>query len=436
MYLRPYISVITFFILFHSYSQNHKVVNWINENAIKIEDANPDTNITIFNNSIPKKFANAKLFGFGEATHQGKEFFNIKAKFFKYLVKNQDVNVFIMEDSYTSEAGINEWISGGKGNAETIAKNFSVGFWYCQEVVDLLEWMRNYNLNKPQEEQIRFYGMDIQNVKNVNREIRALFKKFEIPVSEELLLEVDKCVEKKIMYNKPTDWADIQIPKLNKIKSLLLSFKSKIKNQENIEEVISGIRVLDYLTKYTYYVQNNHSQDRDLKMFENVKWIVENKSNNGKAFIWAHNSHINNKQGGGNYNRRNIFNLGRHLKEYYKNDYYSVGFDFGTGTQAGYFSSKDEKLSWKKVEIKEPFTKTYAETLNLAKDEIYFIDMSIALDGNSSNFFKKKSKQIDVGGGGFKPKKNNLYKKKFSEMYDGLIFVKNISLPTYNLITN
>ncbi len=68
--------------------------------------------------------------------------------------------------------------------------------------------------------------------------------------------------------------------------------------------------------------------------------------------------------------------------------------------------------------------------------EIYFIDMSIALDGNSSNFFKKKSKQIDVGGGGFNPKKNNLYKKKFSEMYDGLIFVKNISLPTYNLITN
>ena len=168
MNLRIYISVITFFILFQTYAQNHKVVKWINENAIKIEDANPDTDITIFDNSIPKKFADAKLFGFGEATHQGKEFFDIKAKFFKYLVKNQGVNVFIMEDSYPSEAGINEWISGGKGNAETIAKNFSIVFWYCKEVVDLLEWMRNYNLNKPQEEQIRFYGMDIQNVKDIN----------------------------------------------------------------------------------------------------------------------------------------------------------------------------------------------------------------------------------------------------------------------------
>ena len=66
--------------------------------------------------------------------------------------------------------------------------------------------------------------------------------------------------------------------------------------------------------------------------------------------------------------------------------------------------------------------------------KIYFIDMSKALDGNSSNFFKKKSNQIVAGGGGFNPKNNHLYQKKFSEMYDGLIFVKNITLPTNNLI--
>ena len=59
--------------------------------------------------------------------------------------------------------------------------------------------------------------------------------------------------------------------------------------------------------------------------------IDENKSKNGKAFIWAHNEHINN-HGFGNYSKRNIYNLGRQLKEYYKNEYYSVGFDFGAGT--------------------------------------------------------------------------------------------------------
>lgn len=432
--MRTFISAISFFLLFHTNAQNQKAVSWINENAIKIEDANPDTNLTIFNNNIPKKFADAKIFGFGETTHQGKEFFDIKAKFFKYLVENQGVKVFIMEDSYTSEAGINEWISGGKGNAETIAKNFTIGFWYCKEVVNLLEWMRNYNLNKSKDEQIRFYGMDIQIVKNINQEIRNLVTRYNIPVREELLLVVDNCVEKKVDYGGVSNnWADIQIPKLNEIESILLDFRKGIKD-ENIDEYNSVIRALNYLSKYTYYVQNHYSQDRDLKMFENAKWIIENKSKNGKAFIWAHNEHINNKKAG-NYNARKIYNLGKNLKEYYKNDYYSVGFDFGTGTQAGYFSDKDEKPSWKKVELKGPFTKTYAKTLYEAKDEIYFIDMSKALDGNSSDFFKKKTKQIVAGGGGFNPHENHLYQKKFSEMYDGLIFVKNITLPTNNLIT-
>jgi erythromycin esterase len=168
-------------------------------------------------------------------------------------------------------------------------------------------------------------------------------------------------------------------------------------------------------------------------MFENAKWIVENISKNGKAFIWAHNEHINNK-GFVNYSSRNIYNLGRHMKEYFKNDYYSVGFDFGIGTQAVYFSNKDEKPSWKKVELNKPFAKTYAETLIEADNEIYFIDIAKALEGSSTNFFKKKRKQIVVGSGGFNPKTNNLYQKKFSEMYDGLIFVKNITLPTNNLI--
>jgi erythromycin esterase len=431
--MKIFISFFLLFQLFQANAQDNKAVIWINQNAIKIEDANPDTNPTIFNNNIPQKFADAKIFGFGETTHQGKEFFDIKAKFFKYLVENQGVKVFIMEDSYNSEAGINEWISGGKGDAKTITKNFNIGFWYCEEVVNLLEWMRSYNLNKPKDEQIRFYGMDIQVVKNINKEIRDLVINYNITISEELLLTVDKCVEKKVEYMKSNNWADTQIPKLIEVENVLVDYKKNIKNENSIE-FNSAIRALNYLIKYTYYVQNNYSQDRDLKMFENVKWIVENISKNGKAFIWAHNEHINNK-GFGNYGNRNIYNLGRHLKEYYKNDYYSVGFDFGKGTLAGYFSNKDEKPTWKKIELNEPLAKTYAKTLIEAKDEIYFIDMSIALNGNSSNFFKKKTKQIVAGGGGFNPKNNNLCKKKFSEMYDGLIFIKNITLPTNNLIS-
>jgi erythromycin esterase len=42
--------------------------------------------------------------------------------------------------------------------------------------------MRNYNLDKTKDEQIRLC-MDIQEVQNINLEIRNLVKKYNIPVS-------------------------------------------------------------------------------------------------------------------------------------------------------------------------------------------------------------------------------------------------------------
>lgn len=430
MQIRPHLVLITCFLSFQIYSQNTKAVGWIDENAITIEDANPHTKLKNFNNNNPQKFIDAKIFGFGEASHHGKEFFDIKAKFFKYLVTTQDVKVFIIEDSYTIEAGINEWISGGEGNVKTIAENFNIVPWKNKEVVNLLEWMREYNLNKDEAEQIHFYGMDIQVVKNINQQIRDLVETYKISVNEELLLELDKCAEKKVEYGKSTDWADLKLPRLNEIERILLSFQ-KANEKENETDFNSALRALNYLEKYTYYVQNHYSQDRDLKMFENVKWIVENKSKNGKAFIWAHNEHINNK-GFGNYNNRAIYNLGRHLKEHYKNDYYSVGFDFGIGTLGGYVFEKGQVPKWKTYQLAEPFHKSYATTLMGAKENIYFIDMQTALDDISINFFDKKAKQIMLGGPGYNPQKVTLYKKKFSEMYDGLIFIKNINVAGYS----
>ncbi|WP_046745601.1 erythromycin esterase family protein [Kordia zhangzhouensis] len=428
--MRIYIVFIYFFLSFPTYSQNIKVVNWINANAIKIEDANPDTQLITFKSNIPKKFENAKIFGFGEATHHGKEFFDIKTKFFKFLVENQDVKVFIIEDSYTSEFGINEWISGGKGNVETIAENFSIYPWHCKEVVNLLKWIRNYNLTKTDNEKIRFYGMDIQNVQNINNEIRYLVKKYNITMSEELLSVADACANKKIEYNKKTDWADKKIPKLKEIERILSDFQKNVNNDSH-KEFTSTIRALNYLIKYTYYLQNSKSTVRDLMMFENVKWIIENETSNGKAFIWAHNEHINNKEmlshGSG------WINLGAHLKEHYKDDYYSVGFDFGKGTLRGFVVRKNEPNYWETYQIDEPFRKTYSKTLFEAKEDIYFIDMRNASKNIPSEFFNKKSKQLILGASGFNPEKYYLIPKKFSEMYDGLIFVKNISIPNYEL---
>ncbi len=416
----------------HISAQEDETVKWINNNLIAIEDANPDSELKIFHENIPEKFKYASIFGFGEATHDGKEFFDIKAKYFKYLVEHQDVKVFIMEESYPAESGINEWISGGKGDIKTIAKNFSLRPWYNKEVVNLLAWMRNYNLGKSTDDQIRFYGMDIQVVSDIDQEIRDFVKEHDIPVSDELLSVVDSCTSKKIDYTRPTDWADIQIPQLEKIEQIILN-SQKNSNKIEDEEYFAVVRALSYLKKYTYYVQHSRSEVRDWKMFENVKWIVSNKAKNGKAFIWAHNEHINNVEispaGSG------WISVGGHLKEYYKDNYYSVYFDFGKGNLRGYVTRKNKPNYWKVYEIDKPFRKTYAKTLIKANQDIYFIDMDNAMDSEVNDFFSVAKRQLMLGSTGYSPRQKYkaMVSKKYSEICDALIFVKNISVPDYDL---
>lgn len=409
------------------HAQNEKVLHWINTHAITIENTHPDSQLIAFQSRVPVKFSEAQIFGFGEATHQTKEFFEIKAKFFKYLVANHGVKAFLMEDSYTAEAGINEWISGGRGDLKTIAQNFSIGSWYCKEIVNLLQWMRNYNMDKSKEEQIRFYGVDIQNVEGMNTDIRLFAEKHRIQIKEELLLAADSCANRQFMFQRPApNWAATQIPKLRELEQRFIEAKDASEPTQKQEFNII-LRILNSLIYYTRFVQNPQSTIRDKGMFENAKHIIDKELNNGKAFLWAHNGHINNKElppYGSNW-----VNLGGHLKAYYRDKYYSVGFDFGEGIVTTYNTRKKQG---ELMQIKEPFRKTYAETLNQANAAIYFIDMKEALQSEVASFFTTKKKQLNLGGAGY-AKGRSVIDIIFSESYDAIIFVRKVSYADYDL---
>ena len=123
------------------------------------------------------------------------------------------------------------------------------------------------------------------------------------------------------------------------------------------------------------------------------------------------------------------------LKDYYKDEYYSVGFDFGIGKITGLVFDRKKGNYWKTYDIKKPFNKTLAKTLMNSKKNIYFIDLQRAVESDSSNFFSKKNKHLLIAAGGYQPKPLHkiMISKIYTETYDGLIFVKEISIPDYKL---
>ncbi len=423
--------ILTFLFLlvciFNLNAQNKDVVAQINASAIVIEDANPDTPLTKFSQNIPDDFKNARVFGFGEASHHGKEFFDLKAKYFKYLAEELGVRLFIMEESYQAEKGINEWISGGKGDKSTILKNFGQGIWRCQEMVKLLEWMRDYNVGKPYAEQIRFYGIDNQFGEELSKRLRSYVEKYDLSVDESLLLIADKCSEAPLTWRRDKKWAEENIPKLREIKDILEQNRDRL-SSVNAWEYQDMLRSLYYLDQYTAFVAMPYSDTRDKDMYMNVLEVLRIEGENSKAFIWAHNEHINKK----NLYATGMMSLGSRLKEDFKEKYYCVGFDFGKGKMKGYKFKDEEVVGIVYRILDEPYKKTFAETLYQAQPDIYFIDMNkIETNEDAGKFFSTKNRQLFLGGPGFDPENTVFLKRKYTEAYDGLIFVKEISPVTY-----
>lgn len=414
------------------FSQSDETIDWINNNSILIEDSDPNSELISFHNQLPVRFENARIYGFGEHSHDGKEYFNLKAKYFKYLVVNHNVKAFMIEDSFGSEESINLWINNLTDDFDLIKQSFTIGFWYSTEIYELLNWMRKYNRSRPENDRIKYFAIDTQSAKNLNQNTIEIINQHNIPIEKELFENFLECQQKKLNWKEVPNWADDRVYKLEQLKKDVNQYfeTNKIDSPEMLKKVN---REIEILINYTEYVQQPNNEFRDRQMFENIDWILENELSNEKVFLWAHNEHIN-KRGMWSYNS-GIRNLGSFLKNKYQEDYYCVGFDFGIGSLKGYNPKKKSKNGWVLHKVEKPYKKTYSETLFKANKDIYFIDLKDAEISEPNRFFSSINQTLSIGAGGFQPKP--LYKIKmlkiYTDDYDALIFVKEIS-PADNII--
>lgn len=417
--------IIPLFTFLVSAAQDKALVAWLNTNAIPVEDATQTTPLSAFAANAPQKFKNAQIFGFGEATHHTKEFFDLKAKFFKYLVEKQGVRIFIIEDTYIDAYNVNEWLAGKtEGTARKMAGSLGFFLWRTQEVADLLQWIKHYNTGKPKNEQIRFYGMDDQSGYGINTLVKKYAKEQRIDVPETLLAVADSCAYKSMISAPKKEWITGNVAKLKELREIISGKNTT--DKATYEQILHAI---DVLIQYTNFIGKPGQEKRDNDMFDNVKWIVQHEGENSKAFVWAHNDHINKNELGtwGN------TSIGRRLKDFYKDGYYCTGFDLGKGRLYGLtYTGKERNPKATTYNLEKPYGGTYAELLIQAQPEIFFVDMATAeKDPVTAKFFNSNKKQLSTGNGGYHPKDRPLNKLSYTEAYDGLIFVENVSVPVY-----
>ena len=265
--------------------------------------------------SIP---AQIHVVALGEATHGNAEFQQLKLDVFKVMVEKYGVRAFALEGDYGNCEVVNRYIHGGEGTAqETVA---AIGFpiYRTEQMEQLVSWMRDYNATANEEDQLCFYGFDMQRYEYNYKYLLEAAREFGLDTKD---LE-------KIWDGEKDGFSDAYQPDENAkifeaVKQELMQMNDSLtaKAVHHADVLLQNISIGRLINDATA-----GNALRDKLMADNVCWILEQEQARGneRIFVSAHNGHI---QRFNNYGTTGK-GMGNLLADKFDEEYFAIGTDF------------------------------------------------------------------------------------------------------------
>lgn len=260
---------------------------------------------SVDNIKIPE---NSKIIALGEATHGNVEFQQLKLDVFRKMVEDYGVRAFVIEGDYGGSEKVNSYIHGGEGTAQEAVSAIGFAIYRTEEMAELISYMRQYNDNAAEGEDLRFYGFDMQRYAHSFQFLMEACKEFSVDTKNmEKLMEGEEWSSE---YDYP---ARIEI---------ITQVKTELEGKKNSEE---AVHFADMLLQYCEFQLESNTDAgtlRDKFMADNVKWILQQEQQIGyqRIFISGHNGHV---AKWGSFN-----SMGKLLSNETDNGYYVIGTDF------------------------------------------------------------------------------------------------------------
>ena len=269
----------------------------------------------------------ARIIGFGEATHGNKEFQRMKLDIFKDMVEDEGVRCFALEADMAGCKIAEKYTLYDQGTSEEATRAIGFAIYRTDEIKALLEWIHDYNQGKDDSEKIRFRGFDSAFGENSVKCIKEFYATYASVKAADFSAKLDtyfcgeygECTDKSMYEDVKKLIADIS----KDLASEKNTYVEKAGEEEYamIEQITKG---LDWYLDKT--LTNTLSKGaRDEYLFETVKWVLNREeARDSKIFVSAHNGHM----GKVNTIAGQKSNMGSLLKDEFGKEYYVIGSDY------------------------------------------------------------------------------------------------------------
>ncbi|PEO56452.1 erythromycin esterase family protein [Bacillus wiedmannii] len=374
---------------------------------------------------LKKMIGSAQYVGLGENTHGSSEIFTMKFRLVKYLVTEMGFTNFTMEEDWGNGLKLNEYIQTGKGNP----REFLNLLYPTDEIIAMIEWMKDYNANPSNKKKIQFIGLDLKELDQgcFNKVID--YVRLHRP---DLLAEVEENYKELSAFNGSTkEYMDLA-PKIKekfkanaeRVAQLLKDENGQANTEITSPEYIWAKATASAIEKFTTMLIPNDYPSM-LKLHEqyladHVMWAQETLG--GKTMVWGHNIHI---AKGIIDEKLYPYAAGQFLKERLDNNYVTIG---STTTEGNFtlYSEYDPSTGGKITTREIPQNiNSFNYTLGKVPYNMFLLD-NRHLRGQAEKWVKAKRPLLSIGGQIF-PNESVYFDKSLLEQFDIIFHIRKTS---------
>jgi erythromycin esterase len=396
---------------------DQELVKIMEEQAKPLNSVEPQASL---NDLQPLKtmIKDASIVGLGEATHGTSEIYKTKHRLVKFLVTEMEYTNIVLEVEWGVGTKLNHYIQSGKGDPKQL---FSPLF-RSKEMLQMIEWMRDYNANPKKKKKIQLFGMDITSAdQEVYGSIKQYVKKYQpdlLPVVEKNYRVLEKNTDDLMKYVQlPVEQRKQFIKQAQAVVQLLDQNHKQLEQKSTSLAFMQAKQNATIITQITEMLSSNDLKDsfnpHDKFMADNVKWVKQNIG--GKTIVWAHNAHVSKGLINPEYYGKMT---GQYLSEQFGREYVVIG----TSVSKGKYAVVDQNQQI----VSQPI-KSNEKSLNHILEKVFyhqfFLDLRQANQPLWKQWLKKKNPFLD-GAAGNDPSLNQYANLSLSDHFDVLVHIQ------------
>lgn len=404
------------------------------------EAEEPEADLSIVQTDISRLSVpeNVRIVGLGEASHGVGEYHLMKGEVFQALAEHNGCRSFVIEGDFGGALKVEEYIHGGPGTAEEAVREIGFAIYDTQELVDLVEWMRDYNEKVGAEsddgadgqaaadETLHFYGMDMQRIDNNKEYLFSVLEQSVPALCETYRTALEGLTDEKRMEAEPD--REIFQKAQTDIEALLKDMDAaeqeivSAAGQTAFDRARECANTLREFTELFLCDDSDYNTMRDQFMFEKVRWLTEQES--GMLFINGHNGHIGKTPVAG------YACLGQLLADSFGEKYFAIGTD----AEQTVFNSQDMEGNFTVQEVSN--RNLLNGQLDGMDSDFYYVDFAEAAEDEGWQAVsgeKQKIVTLNVGISEGQLRSPMYYTTSIvpEDTFDGMIVFRKVSPTTF-----